>query len=169
MSSLTGRPSDEAFDERCPAGLAIGLGSVVLTVTTLVAAMLPVPTVVRLGMMVLAVTMLTVWSGYGRVALGLAGIAWPMGNGFLLNHDGTLSWHVGWDFRFIDALLLAVALGMVVAQSRRRARQRRRWHPFVDLLDEQELPVDTTPNTRIPGQADESGLPDVSGPVEASR
>jgi hypothetical protein len=169
MSSLTGRPSDETFDERCPAGLAIGLGSAALTVTTLVAAMLPVPIVVRLGMMVLAVAVLTVWSGYGRVALGLAGIAWSMGNGFLLNHDGSLSWHTGWDFRFIDALLLVVAVGMVVAQARHRARQHDRWHPFVDLLDEQELPVDTAPDAGVPGRPGESVAPDVPGAVEASR
>ena len=118
MSSTTQRPGDEVFDPRCPAGLAIGMGTVALSVTTLVAALLPVPTGVRLGALVVAVGALTVWSGYGRVALGLATIAWPLGNGFLLNHDGTLSWHAGSDFVFIDALLLAAALGMVVALQR---------------------------------------------------
>jgi hypothetical protein len=72
--------------------------------------------------------------GVGLVAV--AALAWAIGNGFLVNQFGELRWHPGADVPFLIGLLVAVAVGMTVAQIRREVRTGARMRPFVALLRE---------------------------------
>ncbi|MDQ1654034.1 MAG: hypothetical protein QOI35_3234 [Cryptosporangiaceae bacterium] len=105
----TSRPDSD----RCPAGLAIGGGAVMLVVVTLVAAA-ALPAVPGLSALAVAVGVFAALSGDGRAVSAIATLAWPFGNGFLLNQYGDLSWHHQ-DTGFVSGLLVAAALGMIVA------------------------------------------------------
>jgi hypothetical protein len=72
----------------------------------------------------------------GGAALAVAGLAWPVGNGFLVNQRGELSWHGRLDAWFVIGLLAAVPVGMATAQVRQELRSRRRWSPFAALPSE---------------------------------
>ncbi|MGC9669753.1 hypothetical protein ACNTMW_24800 [Planosporangium sp. 12N6] len=102
----------------------------------------------RLGLLTAAVAVVAVLAGDGRAALAVAGVAWPVGNGFLVNRYGELSWH-GWlDGWFVIGLLAAAATGTVTGAARRALRQRRRWHPFAVLLGAQAGRLQPMPRLR---------------------
>jgi MFS family permease len=117
----------------CPTGIAVGIGAVAVVVATVLASLLP-GTGPRLGAVVLAVGLFAATVGNGRAALAVAGLAWSLGNGFLVNQLGTLRWHAHTDTWFVIGLLAAVAVGMTVAQIRRELLAARRMRPFVELL-----------------------------------
>jgi hypothetical protein len=99
--------------DRCPVGIAIGGGAVMLVAVTLAAA-LALPAVPGLSALAVAVGVFAALSGDGRAVAAITTLAWPFGNGFLLNQSGELSWHHQ-DTGFVSGLLVAAALGMVVA------------------------------------------------------
>jgi hypothetical protein len=84
--------------------------------------------------MVAVVTVFGALSGDGWAALAVAGLAWLIGNGFLINRLGTLVWHGRVDMWFVICLLAAVSVGMTAAQIRTARRAQQRMRPFADLL-----------------------------------
>ena len=121
---------------RCPRGIAVAAGAVALVATALLAGALTPGPLPRLGGPVLVVAVVAAAFGDGRCALAVAALAWAIGNGFLVNQFGELRWHPGADVPFLIGLLVAVAVGMTVAQIRREVRTGARMRPFVALLRE---------------------------------
>jgi len=109
---------------------------VVVVGVTLLAALLAHTPGPRLGLVTAAVFGFTAVAGDGLAAIGVSAMAWAVGNGLLVNRLGELSWHGRLDVRFVIGLLAAVSMGMVAAQIREGMRSRRRWQPFVALLNE---------------------------------
>lgn len=143
--------------ERCPTGLTVAGGAVVVVGAAVLAALLAHTPGPRLGLLVAAVLIFTAMAGDGRAAIGVGAMAWAVGNGFLVNRLGQLTWHGRLDGWFVIGLLSAVSVGMVTAQVREGIRSRRRWHPFVALLNEQVGP-------REPASQTWAGRPDDPGP-----
>jgi MFS family permease len=121
-------------DDRCPPGIAIAIGAVVLIAAALVAAALPPAPGPRLALLVIVVATFAAGTGDGRAALAVATLAWFIGNGFLINQHGELSWHGRIDTGFVISLLLGVSVGAVAGQIRTEWRAHRRIRPFEDLL-----------------------------------
>lgn len=121
---------------RCPTGILIGLGSVVVVVAAVAAAVLARGPLPRLAVVVVAIGGFAVLADDARATLTAAVVAWPVGNGFLVNRLGELSWHARIDPRFVAGLLTAVCLGSMVAGVRRRVATRRWWRPFTAMLSE---------------------------------
>jgi hypothetical protein len=101
----------------------------------------------RIAAVTAAVLVFTTIAGDGRAAGGVAVIAWAVGNGFLINRLGRLSWHAEMDTWFVMGLLGSVTVGMTIAEVRREVRGRRRWRPWRDLLAASAEPVDPAGST----------------------
>lgn len=152
-----------ADDERRPTGLAVAGGAVVVVGAAVLAALLVDTPGPRLGLLTATVLVFTAAAGDGKAAIGVSAMAWAVGNGFLINRLGQLTWHGRLDVWFVMGLLSAVSVGMVTAQVREGMRSRRRWHPFVALLNEQLGPGEPASQTWV-GRPDDPG-PDAE-PVE---
>ena len=156
MGGGSAAPVDE---DRCPSGIAVAVGAVALVAAAMFAAAVTDRPAPRLGVLVLAVAVFAAVFGDGRAALAVAGLAWPIGNGFLVNRFGELRWHAGVDGWFVVGLLAAVAVGMTVAQIRREVLARARMRPFVALLRDDSpdvLPAQATARSgveRVPSGA----------------
>jgi hypothetical protein len=133
---LTGFRSSRSAqaDDRCPAGITIAIGAAALIVTALVGAAFPPAPGPRLALLVVTVAAVAAVSGDGWAVLAVAGLAWAIGNGFLINRYGELSWHGRLDTGFVLSLLLGVSVGMVLSQISVERRAHRRMRPFNDLL-----------------------------------
>jgi hypothetical protein len=118
-----------------PAGIAVGTGAVALVGATLLASLLP-GAGPRLAVLVVTVAGNAFGADDAPAALTIAALAWPLGNGFLLNRMGTLSWHAGIDVRYLLALSAAAAVGTAAARILGRAAAARTMRPFRDLLAE---------------------------------
>jgi MFS family permease len=130
-------------EDRCPTGIAIALGAAVLIGVAFISAAFPPAPAPRLALLVVAVALFAALSGDGPAALAVAGLAWPIGNGFLVNRYGGLSWHGRLDTGFVLSLLIAVSVGMVVSQGIVEWRaDRRRMRPFEQLLHETAIAAD---------------------------
>jgi hypothetical protein len=107
-----------AAPERCPTGIAVAVGAVALVAAAVAAtsARTPGP---RLGLLVLTVAVFAALTGNVRAASAVAALAWPIGNGFLVNRFGELSWHGRLDGWFVIGLLSAVSVGILAARRRR--------------------------------------------------
>jgi MFS family permease len=127
-------PGGSVDADRCPTGIAIGVGAAVLIGVAVLAATLPPAPPPRLALMTGAVAVFAGVSGDGPAALAVAGMAWPIGNGFLLNRLGVLTWHGRVDVWFVLGLVTAVAVGMLIAQIRLELRGRRALRPSTGLL-----------------------------------
>jgi len=123
-------PDEDAY----PTGIVVAAGAAALVGTACLAALLPHVPAARLAPLVAVVAVVAAWSGNGRAAVTVAALAWPVGNGFLVNGYGTLSWHPAVDTWFVLALLLALSLGMILSGVRRSRVEYRRMRPFVALL-----------------------------------
>jgi hypothetical protein len=137
-----GTPPD---DQRCPTGLTLAGGCVVVVGVTALAAVLVGAPGVRLGLVTVAVLVFTAVTGDGWAAIGVSAIAWAVGNGFLVNRLGELRWHGRLDAWFVIGLLSAVSVGMVTAHTRQGIRARRRWRPFDTLLNQPVGPAGPVP------------------------
>lgn len=131
-------PSDE---EHTPTGLTIAGGVVVVVVAASVAAVLTDAVGARVGALAVAVLLFTALAGDGRAAVGVAVVAWAVGNGFLINQRGQLSWRPSVDTWFVMGLLGAVAVGMIFAEVRGWTRRRRRWRPLREFFEAAVVPV----------------------------
>jgi hypothetical protein len=142
MTSVPGVPAAPVDEDRCPSGIAVAVGAAALVTAAIVGATLTRGVAFRLGGMVLTIAVLAAVAGDGRAALAVGGLAWPIGNGFLVNRFGELRWHAGLDVWFVAGLLAAVAIGMTIAQVRREVRARALMRPFVILprADWPEIP-----------------------------
>lgn len=129
-------------EERTPAGLSLAGGVVLVVLTATVTAPLTHAVGWRIAAVTAGVLVFTTITGDGRAAGGVAVIAWAVGNGFLINRLGQLSWHAEGDTWFVMGLLGAVAVGMTIAEVRREVRGRRRWQPWRDLLAAPAVRVD---------------------------
>jgi hypothetical protein len=107
-----------AEGERCPTGIAVAVGAVVVVGAATLAAVLARTPGPRLGLLTAVVAVFAAVAGDGRAALAVAGVAWPVGNGFLVNRFGELSWHGRVDAWFVIGLLSAVSVGMTISQLR---------------------------------------------------
>jgi hypothetical protein len=121
-----GRAGVEAGQQRCPTGISIAGWAVALVAACLLGAALSGTVGVRLGVLTAAVMVFAAVAGNGAAALAVAGLAWPLGNGFLINRLGVLTWHGRLDVWFVFALMAAVAVGMTTAQVRAQWRAWRR-------------------------------------------
>jgi hypothetical protein len=128
-------PSTIREDERCPTGIATGIGTAVVAVSAVVAAVLARTPMLRLSVLTLAVGVFAAVADDGLASLAVAGSAWPVGNGFLINKMGELGWHGRTDPWFVLGLLSAVAVGTGTARVRHRLITRRRWRPLTVALD----------------------------------
>lgn len=129
----------EPDEEGHPTGIVVGVGAASLVGAACFAALVAHTPGPRLGPLVVVVGLVAAWSGNGRAAVTVAVLAWPVGNGFLVNRYGTLSWHPRVDTWFVLALLGAVSLGMTVAQRYREPAERA---PLVALLSDQPFGPD---------------------------
>lgn len=131
-----------ADDERCPRGIAIGAGALFLIGTAIVVAVATraaVPThavVPRAIAMCVAVGLFAVVADDGVAALTVAGLAWLITDGFLLNQFGVLTWQGSVDVGLTLGLLGGASLGTAIAEARRELAERREWQPVIDLLSE---------------------------------
>ena len=121
-------------EDRCPTGITIGIGAAAMVVTAFVAAAFPPAPGPRLALLVVAVAAFAAVSGDGRAVVAVAVLAWPIGNGFLVNRYGELSWHGRLDVGFVLTLLLGASVGMVLSQVGVEWEAHRRMRPFDDLL-----------------------------------
>jgi hypothetical protein len=157
--------SAPAGEERCPSGIAVAVGAVALVAAAIFGAAVTDGRALRLGGLVLVVMVFAAVSGDGRAALAVGALAWPIGNGFLVDRFGELRWHGGLDGWFVGGLLAAVAVGMTIAQIRREVHARARLRPFAEHLREESpevLPAGAGPRPGMVG----SWLAGVSdGPV----
>jgi hypothetical protein len=119
---------------RTPTGLSLAGGVVLVVLTATATAPLTHVAGLRIAAVTAAVLAFTTIAGDGRAAGGVAVIAWAVGNGFLINRLGRLSWHAEADTWFVMGLLGAVAVGMTIAEVRREVRGRRRWWAWRELL-----------------------------------
>jgi hypothetical protein len=138
-------------DDRCPTGIAVALGAAALIGTTVVAAAVVPAEGPRLSLIAVTVAVFAAVSGNGRAALAVAGLAWAIGNGFLINRQGELAWHPDRDPGFVLGLLIAVSVGMVLSQVGDEWRAHRRMRQFDDLLREAVM----TPGAARPAPPDE--------------
>jgi hypothetical protein len=122
-----------------PTGIVVAAGAAALVVAACLAAPLAHTPGPRLAPLVAVVALVATVSGNGRAAATVAVLAWPVGNGFLVNAYGTLSWHPRVDGWYVPALLLAVSCGMIAADLRNRRAGYRRIEPFLALLSDQQL------------------------------
>jgi hypothetical protein len=144
-----GQPTRQPDEDRCPTGLTLAGGALVVVGVAALAALLAQTPGPRLGLLTAAVLVITAVTGDARAAIGVSVMAWAVGNGFLVNRLGELSWHGRLDTWFVIGLLSAVSIGMIIADTRYSARNRRRWHPFAALLAEQtpeERPAGPVPH-----------------------
>jgi hypothetical protein len=59
---------------------------------------------------------------------GVVPLGWLVGNGFLENRSGELSWHTSPDLWLIGVLVVAAAVGLALGDGYRQLRDlRRRW------------------------------------------
>jgi MFS family permease len=135
-----GGPAAPADDDRCPSGIAVAVGAAALVAAAVLGAALTPSPALRLGALVLAVAVCAAVFGDGRAALAVGALAWPIGNGFLVDRFGELRWHAGLDAGFVIGLLAAVAVGMTIAQIRREVHTRARMRPLTALLQAQPKP-----------------------------
>ena len=160
-------PAGSASADRCPTGIAVGVGAAATVGVAMLAATLPPSPLPRLALMVGAVAVFAAVAGDGLAALSVAGLAWPIGNGFLLNRFGVLTWHGRVDAWFVLALVTAVAVGMLVAQMRREVRGRQRLRPLVALLRGAAAQRPGTPGTSAPPAETLAATGLIPGPVPA--
>jgi hypothetical protein len=151
-----------ADDDRCPTGIAVAVGAVALIATAALGAVVTEQPALRLGGLVLAAAAFAAVFGDSRAALAVAALAWPIGNGFLVDRFGELRWHAGLDGWFVGGLVAAVAVGMTVAQIRRELRSHARVRPIVALLQ------DASPDA-APGGAHAAGAGDSESAVTDGR
>jgi hypothetical protein len=124
-------------------------GALALTAFTCLDAAFVHQTGARLGLLTVAVAVIAERAADPRSALGCAVLAFALGNGFLQNHAGSLSWDASIDYAFTLGVLGATALGLSVGQIRLAWRRRQRFRPLVVLLRDAAPPGDqaSTPAT----------------------
>ncbi|MGC9671093.1 hypothetical protein ACNTMW_31680 [Planosporangium sp. 12N6] len=153
-------------DERGPTGIAVAAGATVVVGVAATAVMILRTPDPRLGLLVVAVAAFSAMTGNGRAALAAAGVAWPVGNGFLVNRGGDLSWHGRLDAWFLLGRLWAAAVGTAATTIRRARRNRRRWRLFTVLLRESSGQVRLAPgaqSVRPDGRVEGAGIVEESG------
>jgi hypothetical protein len=85
----SGWPAEREPDEEgYPTGIVVGVGAASLVGTACLAALVAHTPGPRLGLLVAMVGLVAAWSANGRAAVTLAVLAWPVGNGFLVNQYG---------------------------------------------------------------------------------
>jgi len=116
-SGTRARPRPALAISPCPTGLLIGIGTVTVVVSTMVAAAIP-PTSAGWRLGVVAVTVGAFAAlGADRWAVAWTGVlAWLLVNGFLVDRFGELSWHGRSDLYRSLALVSAAAIGLAVGQ-----------------------------------------------------
>ncbi|WP_433064128.1 hypothetical protein [Dactylosporangium sp. CS-033363] len=105
--------------------LAGGAAAVVATAAFTAAVFTPPELVARLVAMAACVAAVGVFGGNLPAALGTAGIAWTVLNGFLVNRLGVLTWHGTADAIRLAVLLGAATAGWLILRTHRVLRHRR--------------------------------------------
>ena len=116
-------------DPQTPVGINVGVGAVAVVSAAVVAAMVPVVDAGwRFGVVAAAVGLFAAFTLDQRALGPVAGIAWLVVNGFLVNRLGELSWHGSADLLRLMLLVVVGTSGLVVGEVAMAARGRRdRW------------------------------------------
>lgn len=107
-------------------GILLFVSTVALVAVTCLDALIVRPAGGRLAVLVIAAAVIAERVTDPRTALGAAALAFALGDGFLQNHAGTLTWATSVDYPFLIALLGATAVGLSIAQARLIHQRRRR-------------------------------------------
>ena len=118
------RPAVTSSDNATPVGINVAVGAVAIVVAAFVAAAIPpVDGGWRWALLAAGVGGSAALTVDGPAVAAVVGLAWLVGNGFLVDRAGELSWH-GWaDFYRLLVLLAAGAAGLLAAWLGRLARE----------------------------------------------
>jgi hypothetical protein len=121
----------DRFAPQAPLGISVGIGATAVVVAAFADAVVPRhPVSLRWLPLAVVVACFAIWAADALAAAIVAGLAFVLANGFLVNQQGELSWHGRDDLRHLGVLSLAALLGVAVGRVRaHRAAQRR----YVDL------------------------------------
>ena len=129
---------DPGGSPRTPVGINIGVGAVVVVAAALVAAAVPESApAVRFAVVAVAVGGLAAVTVDQVAVAFVAGLAFLVANGFLVNRLGELSWHGGADIARLGAVVMVSALGLAVGEAYLLLRRFRAWRQWARWLESQ--------------------------------
>jgi hypothetical protein len=128
-TSVLVRSASVVDDPGTPAGINVGIGTVVVVGAAVVAAMIPAADAGwRFGAVAAAVGLFAAVSLDQRALGPVVGLGWLVVNGFLINRLGELSWHGSVDVLRLMLLVVAGTAGLALGEVAMSARERReRW------------------------------------------
>jgi hypothetical protein len=124
-----GRSARIDDDAGTPVGINVAVGAVTISVAMAAAASVPVTDPQwRCAVVALAVGLFAMGTSDGRAVALIVLPAWMVMNGFLIHHQGELSWQ-GWaDLDRVLVLATAGGIGLAVAAANRELQEHReRW------------------------------------------
>jgi hypothetical protein len=125
------RSGPDRLPPQAPLGISVGIGAAAVVAAAFADAVVPY----RLGslrwlLLTLVVAGFALWAADTVATVIVAGLAFVLANGFLVNHRGELSWHGQADLWRLAVLAVAAGVGLALGHARSRQAARRR---FVDL------------------------------------
>jgi hypothetical protein len=137
MRPVVRRPQAAAVvtDDRVPTGVSIGAGCAAVVAAALPAALIsPAHAGWRFAVVAAVVGAFALVARDGRAVTAVAGLAWLIVNGFLVDRLGELSWHGSSDLVRLVGLALIGAIGLAVgARSGGMRVSRARWRVSLEL------------------------------------
>jgi hypothetical protein len=125
------RSSPDRLPPQAPLGISVGIGAAAVVAAAFADAVVPHRLVsLRWLLLTLVVAGFALWAADTVATVIIAGLAFVLANGFLVNHQGELSWHGQADLWRLAVLVVAAGLGLALGYARSRRAARRR---FVDL------------------------------------
>ena len=140
------QPTVTSSDDATPVGINVAVGAVAIVVAAFVAAAIPpIDGGWRWAILAAGVGGCAALTVDGRAVAAVVGLAWLVGNGFLVDRAGELSWH-GWaDFYRLLVLLVVGAAGLLARWLGRLAREWRgqaridvRFQQMIRTINEEE-------------------------------
>ena len=115
-------------DPQVPLGINTAIGSAVMVLALVAADLVPAGDgMARLGLLCAVLAWFALASVDPAAVLVVLVVTCLVGDGFLVNHGGELSWHGGTDAARVAMLAGAGLLGLVAGQARRRLADHRRF------------------------------------------
>ena len=114
---------------RTPTGISVGVGSIVVVVAAMLAALIPrAHTDWRFAVVAVAVGLLATFTRDWLATAAVAVLAWLVVDGFLVDRMGELSWHGSADRSRFVLLILAGGAGLMLGEGAAALREwRMRW------------------------------------------
>jgi hypothetical protein len=149
-----------AAEERTPVGINLAVGAVVVVAAAFVGAAVPAhDTGWRYALIPLAVAGFAAVTADQVALAGVVPLGWLVGNGFLEDRSGELSWHGSPDLWLIGVLVVAAAVGLAIGDGYRELRDlRARWLAELERSSSRSAggPHGGSPGSQEPGSQEPS-------------